>query len=217
MSNIPADLLYSTSHEWVRLDGDIATAEQLLPQAHEVLERLNEHYFMCWNLWLRAMIATQQARPLDAIDLYARQVDTCRPIGYKRGTMVALEGLGEANVVAGRFEAAVRAFTDGLATADKMGMVREMLGMAAKIAKVLAATGRPAEAVELLTTVRSDPRSAQQPFTSNTPIEDIATEALDELRAALDPDEYAEALARGTATPFEVAAKALMMASIVRG
>lgn len=25
MSNIPADLLYSTSHEWVRLDGDIAT------------------------------------------------------------------------------------------------------------------------------------------------------------------------------------------------
>jgi ATP/maltotriose-dependent transcriptional regulator MalT len=159
------------------LSGDIATASKLLPEAYDVLEPLDEHYFMCWNLWLQAMIATQQDRPQDAIGLYASQLSACRDIGYMRGTMVALEGLGEANVAAGRFEEAERAFIEGVETADKMGMVRDMLGLMSKIAKVRAARGQTAAAVELLATVLADPRSAQQPFTANTPIKDIAAEA----------------------------------------
>lgn len=196
------------------LSGDIATASKLLPEAYDVFEPLNERFFMCWNLWLQAMIATQQDRPQDAIGLYARQVSVCRDIGYMRGTMVALEGLGEANVAAGRFEAAERAFIEGMATADKMGMVRDMLGLMAKIAKVRAARGQTAAAVELLATVLAEPSSAQQPFTANTPIKDIAAEALDGLRDALSPEGYSAALDRGTSTPFEVAAKELMTASI---
>ncbi len=50
------------------------------------------------------------------------------------GTMVALEGLGDANVTAGRFAAAEQAFMEGMVTADKMGMTKDMLGMMAKIA-----------------------------------------------------------------------------------
>jgi predicted ATPase/class 3 adenylate cyclase len=196
------------------LAGDIGTAENLLPESYEVYERLDEHYFMSWNLWMQAMIATQQDRPQDAIDLYTRQVARCRDIGYMRGTMVALEGLGEANVAAGSFEAAEKAFIEGMVTADKMGMVRDMLGMMAKIAKVRAATGRPAEAIEMLATIHAEPISAQQPFTDNTPIKDIAAEALDDLRDVLGPDEYSAARARGTSTPFEVAAKELMTASV---
>ncbi len=196
------------------LSGDIATASKLLPEAYEVFEALNERFFMCWNLWLQAMIATQQDRAQDAIGLYARQVSACRDIGYMRGTMVALEGLGEANVAAGRFEEAERAFIEGVESADKMGMIRDMLGLMAKIAKVRAARGQTAAAVELLGTVLAEPRSAQQPFTANTPIKDVAAEALDGLRDALSPDVYSAALDRGTSTPFEVAAKELMTASI---
>jgi predicted ATPase/class 3 adenylate cyclase len=192
------------------LSGDLATATKLLPEALAVFEPIDEHYFMCWTLWLRAMIATQEGRPQDAIDLHTRQVNTCREIGYMRGTMVALEGLGEANVAAGEFEAAEQAFVEGMATADKMGMVRDMLGLMAKIAKVRAAVGRDTEAVEMLATVLAEPSSALQPFSSNTPIRDIAAEALEELRGTLDAAAYSEALARGTSTPFEVAAKELM-------
>jgi hypothetical protein len=119
-----------------------------------------------------------------------------------RGTMVALEGLGDANVAAGRFEAAEQSFVEGMATADRMGMVRDMLGMMAKIAA--------AEAVEMLATVLAQPMSAQQPFADNTPIKDSAAGALDDLRESLRPEEYSAALARGTSTPFEVAAKELM-------
>jgi predicted ATPase/class 3 adenylate cyclase len=196
------------------LAGDIATAESLLPESYEVLLGLDEHYMMSWNLWVQAMIATQQGRPQDAVDLHTRQVARCRDIGYMRGTMVALEGLGDANFTAGRFEAAEQAFIEGMVTADKMGMVKDMLGMMAKIAKARAAAGHPAEAVELLAAVLAEPISAQQPFTANTPIMDVAAAALDELRDALGPDEYSTALARGASTPFEVAAKELMTASV---
>jgi predicted ATPase/class 3 adenylate cyclase len=192
------------------LAGDVDTATKLLPGAYETFEQLDEHYFMSWNLALQALIATRQERPLDAIDLHGRGVARCRDLGYMRGTMVALEGLGDANVAAGRFEAAEQAFIEGMATADKMGMVRDMLGMMAKIAKVRAAMGLPAEAVEMLATVLAQPMSAQQPFADNTPIKDSAAQALDDLRESLRPEQYSAALARGTSTPFEVAAKELM-------
>jgi hypothetical protein len=192
------------------LAGDFGTAARLLPEAYGPLEQVDDHYFMSWNLWVQAMIATQQHRPQDAIDLHARAVAGCRDLGYMRATMVNLEGLGEANVAAGRFEAAEQAFTEGMATADKMGMVRDMLGMMVKIARVRAARGLPAEAVEMLATVLAQPISAQQPFTDNTPIKDSAAQALDDLRDALSPEECSAALARGTSTPFAVAAKELI-------
>jgi predicted ATPase len=192
------------------LAGDTGTATKLLPGAYETFERLDEHYFASWNLNLQALIATQQHHPLDAIDLHGRGVARCRDLGYMRGTMVALEGLGEANLAAGRLDAAEQAFIDGMATAEKMGMVRDMLGMMAKVAKVRAALGRPEEAVEILATVLAQPMSAQQPFADNTPIKDSAARVLHDLRDALGHQDYAAALARGTSTPFEVAAKELM-------
>jgi hypothetical protein len=124
--------------------------------------------------------------------------------------MVELEGLGEANVAADRFKAAEQAFIEGMATAEKMGMVTDMLGMMTKIAKVRAVMGRPVEAVEMLATVLAQPISTQQPLTDNTPIKDSAARALDDLRDALGPEERSAALARGTSTPFEVAAKELI-------
>jgi len=169
------------------LVGDIDTATKLLHEASGPLEQMDEHYLMSWNLWIQAMIATQQHHPQDAIDLHTRGLARCRELGYIRGTMVELEGLGEANVAAGRFEAAEQAFIEGMATADKMGMVKDMLAMMTKIAKVRAVRGLPAEAVEMLATVLAQPISAQQPLTDNTPIKDSADRALDDLRDALSP------------------------------
>jgi hypothetical protein len=124
--------------------------------------------------------------------------------------MVELEGLGEANVAAGRFESAEQAFIAGMATAGKMGMIKDMLAMMTKIAKVRALRGLPAEAVETLATVLAQPLSAhQQPLADNTPIKDSAARVLDDLRDAIGPEERSAALARGTSTPFEVAAKEL--------
>ena len=130
--------------------GDIGTATKLLQDAYGRLEQMDEHYVMSWNLWIQAMIAAQEHRTQDAIDLHTRGLARCRDLGYIRGTMVELEGLGEANVAADRFKAAEQAFIEGMATAEKMGMVTDMLGMMTKIAKVRAVMGRPVEAVGCL-------------------------------------------------------------------
>lgn len=192
------------------IDGDANTAKKLLPEGMEVLKSLDEHFYMCWNLWLQAMIATQESRADDAIDLYTRQVARAQEIKYLRGAMVALEGLGVANVATGNLDSAETAFIKSLATADQMSMARDMLAQMTKIANVRVLKGRPSEGVDLLATVLGEPMSAQQTFTENVPISEIASEAIAELKEEMDPDEYSTAYARGTSRPFEVAVKQLL-------
>ena len=192
------------------LAGDIETARVLVPEAMEVLEARGDHYYMTWNFWLQAMMATMDGRLDDAVDLYARQVARAEEIGYLRGKVVAFEGLGDASVAAGRLDAAETAFVRGIEVAEQMGMVRDMLGMMTKVANVWSAMERRPEAVELLGSVCADPISAQQPFTANVPIADTAASMLADLRAHLDEDEYESAHSRGMAKPYDVAAKQLM-------
>ncbi len=190
--------------------GDFDGANRFVGEATEALGSLDEHWVTVWNLWLRALVATHEDRPDDAIDLYAAQVARCRQVSYVRGTMVSLEGLGEANVAAGKLDAAETAFIEGIAAAEQMGMVRDVLGMMTKVAKVRALRGQPFEAVELLATVLAEPTSVHQPFIDNTPINETASAALSELEEELDAKEYSTAQARGSERPYDVAAKELL-------
>ncbi|MDP8928239.1 MAG: adenylate/guanylate cyclase domain-containing protein [Actinomycetota bacterium] len=192
------------------LAGDLEKAAQLLPVGMAVFEERDEHYFMTWNLWLQALIATAEGRPVDAIELYTRQVARSEELGYLRGKVVAFEGLGDANVAADRLVDAETAYVRSLTTADQMGMAPDMLGLMAKIGRVWSARGLKQEAVELLTTVWAEPISRQQTFADSVPIGEVATEALAELEAELEPALYSEARRRGAARQWDEAAKELM-------
>jgi hypothetical protein len=113
-------------------------------------------------------------------------------------------------VAAGKLDAAETAFIEGIAAAEQMGMVRDVLGMMTKVAKVRALRGQPFEAVELLATVLAEPASVHQPFIDNTPINQTASAALSELEEELDAKEYSTAQARGSERPYDVAAKELL-------
>jgi predicted ATPase/class 3 adenylate cyclase len=189
---------------------DFDAAARFAKQAAEQLGSIDEYWVTVWNLWLRAMIATHENRPGDAIGLYAEQVARCRKVSYVRGIMVSLEGLGEANVAAGRLDAAEHAFIEGIAAAEQMGMVRDMLNMMTKVAKVWGQRGQPLEAVELLATVLAEPTSVYQPFTDTTPINEAASAALSELEGELAPEAYASAFARGSERPYYAAADRLI-------
>ncbi len=189
---------------------DLDTPRRLLPEAMKVFEDIDEHYFMTWTLYLQAMIASIEQRPQDAIALYARQVSRSREIGYRRGTMVALEGLGQANLAAGELEASETAFIESLGAAEEMGMVADMLGMIAKVANVRGLMSRHAEAVELLATVLAEPMRSQSTISDTITIEEMATEWLDGLEEQLDLSEFSAARSRGTAKPYEVATKELL-------
>jgi predicted ATPase/class 3 adenylate cyclase len=190
--------------------GDFDGAARFTNEATRQLGSVDEYWVTVWNLWLRAMIATNENRPDDAIDLYTQQVARCREVSYVRGTMVSLEGLGEANVAAGKLDAAEKAYIEGMSAAQGMGMVRDMLGMMTQIAKVRAQRGLPSEAVELLATVLAEPTSGNRPFTNTTPINETASAALSDLEEMLDPEAYASAYARGAERPYDEVAKQLL-------
>ena len=121
-----------------------------------------------------------------------------------------MAGLAEANVAAGDLRAGEAAYIGSLAAAERVSMVREMLGMMTKIARIRADVGQKLEAVELLATVLAEPRNVQRLFTDNAPIHEIASAVLTELQKELDPNEYSAAHARGTSRPYDVAAKELI-------
>jgi predicted ATPase/class 3 adenylate cyclase len=192
------------------LSGDVDTARRLLPQAEKVYEERGEYYYMTWNLWLRAWIATSDAQPDDAIALLARQVESCRHIGYRRGLMVGLEGLAQAQEAAGNLESAEQAYIDSIATAEATGIVSGVLTMMAKTARVQALLGRPNEAIAHLASVIAEPMSAKQAMADTSSAREIASEILDEIKPTVDESDYQSAYELGSAVPYEIAAKQLI-------
>ena len=192
------------------LSGDLEGVTTFAESAMEGVAPEGEYWVTVWNLWLLALAAAQDDRPDDAIELYAKQVARCREISYVRGTVVSMEGLGEANVAAGRLDAAAAAFIEGIASAERMGMVGDVLSMMTKTAGVRALQGRSTEAVELLATVLAEPASSGMPFSGGETNIDAATAALGNLETEMEPTDFAAASARGSARPYEVAAKELL-------
>ena len=112
--------------------------------------------------------------------------------------------------MAGDLRAAETAFIGSLVAAERVSMVREMLGVMTKIARIRADLGYKQEAVELLATVLAEPTSGQRVFTDDATISEMARSALNELQKELDSNEYLAAHARGTLRPYDVVAKELI-------
>ena len=192
------------------LNGQFDVATELLAEAFAVFDSLNDHYFMTWTLWLQAMIATNSGRPLESIDLSARQVEKATDIRYPRGSVVAQEVVGDANAAVDRFTEAEAAYIDSIRTAETMGMLRDMLGIMAKLADVWSSTGKQEEAVALLAAVCADPISSQQMFSGSASIKDNALASLESIRAEISGSEYEAAFERGSSTSFDSAVNALL-------
>jgi len=192
------------------LTNDMDTARQLLPEAKVEYEKHNEYYFMTWNLYMRARIATLDEHPNEAIDILETQVERSRELGYRRGLMTGLEGLAEAHEAAGNLESAERAYIESIETAEAAGIVTAVLTMMAKTARIQALTGRHPEAIEYLATVIAEPMSAQQALTDPRPAHQMASEILAEIREDVDDQVYEKAYAAGQAVPYEMAVKQLI-------
>jgi predicted ATPase/class 3 adenylate cyclase len=190
--------------------GDYATANDLLAEALAMFEERDEYYFMIWNLGMQAAIATLQGRPNDALPLSARQVERAKRLGYRRGLAVALHSLGHAKVAAGDAEGAERAFLEAVEACDRIGMIVDMIGLIANVARVRGQMGKKIEAVELLATVAAEPLSTQRGIMDNVAVAELVPGWLDELRAEMEPSEFSDAEERGRARPYEVAAKELI-------
>lgn len=194
--------------------GDIDTATRLLDESYEVLEPLDDLFYMTWNFGHRGRMARGSGRLNDAIALYTQSAERATRIGFPRAMQVSLMGLGEAHCAAGDLAAAEAAFVESLRVAERTGIVTEMLATQVKIATVFAASDRRSEAVALLATVIADPASERQLFTETTSIGVMASADLEALRDEMDPTEYERALAGGSSRAYRAAAKELIDAIV---
>jgi len=190
--------------------GDFETGKRVLVEGMEVYEQIDERYWFSANLQHQAQIATAEGRIEDAIDLYGRSTEKARGFGAVRVLQMSATGLGDANMAAGDYAGAESALIGNLTTSEQMGMVREMLSIMTRVAKIRAATGQKVEAVELLSTVLAEPASAQRAVFDGAPISDGAAALLDELQAELEPGEFEAAQTAGASKPYDVAAKELV-------
>ncbi|MEA1902708.1 MAG: adenylate/guanylate cyclase domain-containing protein [Actinomycetota bacterium] len=194
----------------VLMQGDLEKAHRLMSEAKSVFEPSNEYYMMSWTLWLEALIATTEQRFEDAIRVLGRQVERSRTFGYRRATMVGYEALGQAQESAGDFESAERSYIESLAVAEGTGVEYGVLSMMVRVANLHGRTGSEEDAVALLGSVIAEPRSAQQTMSDPVPVIDMATEVLDRIKPQVGAGEYAAAYQRGSAEPYDVAAKRLI-------
>ncbi len=192
------------------LRGDFDMAKTYLDGNMEYYSSIDERYFMTWALWLQALMAMNQHQTIDAIDLYRRQGDRSRDIGYLRGLFESSSGLGEASTVAGQYEEAELALTESLEISERMGMITDMVAVIAKIASVRAALGESANAVSLLTMVIDDPVSERQPFTVNQTIREVATSTLDSIVPDMEPAALAAATEAGHGLTFDAVVNDLL-------
>lgn len=192
------------------LEQDYETADLLLGEGFAVLDRHDDYYFMAWNLQLQATLATARNRPKEAISIHTRQVERCREIGYSRGRLVALEGLGKANLAAGDFTASRRAYIESIEAAERMGMSTDILSLMAKVGTVQGRMGDLESAVELLSTVLAEPTSSGRTLSDLEPIALLASQSMEEFRPQIDPDVFEAAHDRGALRPYETAFKELL-------
>jgi tetratricopeptide (TPR) repeat protein len=185
------------------LRGDFERASALLAGTMDYYREIDDRYFMTWALWLQALIAMHEGRPLDAIDLYRLQGDRSRDVDYLRGQVESYSGLGEASTAAGLYEEAAAALIDSLRISERMGMVTDMYAQITKLASAQAALGQAEEAVALLTMVIEDPVSVRQPLTVTHSIREVATDSLQHIRADMGDSEFEAATAHGGTLTFD--------------
>jgi tetratricopeptide (TPR) repeat protein len=195
--------------------GELDLGARLLPEGREVLEQLDEHFYLGANLGHHGTIATRQGNFEEAIDLDKRSVERSRSIGHLRSLQLSLTGLGAASLEMGDFDAAELALLEDLAVAERMGLIREVLQVLIQLARVRSATDRASEAVELLAAVIAEPMSSNQTVWESSSLKEIATEKVAELESALDPAEFSSRSEAGTAKPYQVAVKELLDQQLV--
>lgn len=190
--------------------GDLETASRLAEEARVVLESRHDHYFVSWTLLLQASIAIAQDRTEDAISIFAHLVEVCEEIGYPRGTMLALEGLGKTNLATGNLPAARNAFTESLAVAERTSMITDLLALMAKVGNVCGLMGDVEFAVEVLATVHAHPLSVGHTMTDPQTARELASEPLERLRQQLDPEAFDRAERAGSSRSYDGLVKELL-------
>lgn len=190
--------------------GNIDDAARVANKALDHFVTTNEHWARTFAHTALAYLAMATGRPADVQDQFRQSAELSREIGYVRGLQWALNGLGDSAAAMEEFDSSMRNYRDSLELSADLGQSREMLGVLTNIAKVRAAMGDSAGAIELLSTILADPAGSQQLALQPAPIHAMAAELRDAIANEMEPAARAAATQRGQEQTTEFAVKTLL-------
>jgi predicted ATPase/DNA-binding SARP family transcriptional activator len=168
-------------------------------------QEIGEYLGLTWAALVRGQLALRQGAYAEAKTFFERSLNAAQALNYRRTTQQSYDNLGDVAFYLGEVEQAERYFRLSLEVSEETGQTREMLGTLYDLARVWAAQGNQAEAVEVLAVVLHHPLSILPLFlrTEGTILREAAERFRSSLEADLAPETYQAAWARGLALQLE--------------
>lgn len=188
-------------------------SQHKLTEAHEKIDQalqifgqeIGEYFGLTWAALIRGRVALAQHAYAEAKSFYERSLQAAQALNYRRTTQQAYDNLGDVAFYLGEVDQAERYFRLSLEITEETGQTREMLATLYDLARVWAAQGKKAEAVELLAVVLHHPLSKLPLLlrTENTVLKEAAERLQARLEADLESRSYQAAWARGLTRQLE--------------
>jgi predicted ATPase len=175
-------------------------------------QEINDYFGLTWATLVRGRVALAQGAYSQAKSFYERSLEAAQALNYRRTIQQAYDNLGDVAFHLGELDQAERYFCLSLEVSEETGQTREMIGTLYDLARVRAAQGKKAEAVELLAVILHHPLSNLHLFLrmEYTPLKEAAARLRTRLEADLDPESYQAAWTRGQATQLETVVVGLL-------
>jgi predicted ATPase/DNA-binding SARP family transcriptional activator len=191
----------------------LTEAQEKIDRALQIFgQELGEYFGLTWAALIRGRIALAQGAYAEAKSFYERSLQAAQALNYRRTTQQAYDNLGDVAFYLGEIDQAERYFRLSLEITEETGQTREMLATLYDLARVWAAQGKKAEAVELLAVVLNHPLSNLPLLlrTEDTTLKEAAERLKARLEADLKPESYQAAWARGLTRQLEAVVAALL-------
>ncbi|MDX1521304.1 MAG: BTAD domain-containing putative transcriptional regulator [Anaerolineae bacterium] len=179
---------------------NVAEAQDKTDQALQIFtQEIGEYFSLTWAALVRGRVALAQGAYAEAKLFYEQSLKAAKVLNYRRTTQQSYDNLGDVSFYLGQLGQAEQYFRLSLEISEETGQTREMLATLYDLARVRAAQGNKAEAVELLAVVLHHPLSNLPLLlrTEDSALKEAATRLLATLEVELDPDVYGAAWSQG--------------------
>ncbi len=215
----------TTDDQWIPGNSLTYTATALLYQgklveaqqvSDEIIQKHTQGFGndvgFVWAALVRGQAALTQGHYAEAKPFFERGIEVAQRINYRRPLQQAYDNLGDAAFFLAEYAQAERCFRRSLEISEEIDQTREMLCAMCDLARVWAAQGRKAEAVELTAVILAHPLRHLVPLLrlERAAFGETAERLRANLEAELEPDVYQAAWQRAQLLTLETAVAQLL-------
>jgi len=182
--------------------GDYSEARRQSEIHLKLCKEIGDKIHASVSLIVQGQAALAQEDYEEAWSFYLRCLKLSQQIGFFYSIQTSSKYLGKAAISMGKLDDAEEYLLQCLVMTKEIGFVRDVINLYYEFARLLAAKGKPEQAVELLAYVIQHPASTQTRMLEGR-IRDSAQDLLAELEGEIHPEDYTAAIQRGQALEID--------------